>query len=375
MKHLFLCILLVALFTPLTLAQAEFDPQIVEDSLIMTQVPMRSGSTVDLHVKIWENVSPNCWAGFGNTVLAFHGITETASIWGNIASAVLNNYQDKSWDGALISGNICRFVALDMPGHGRSSFPTGGSLLFGDMVVEDWAVAAFAAMDRLKAINVRPTILMGHSAGGLLIEIMQDTLLKQRMGACLRKTYGIRHAILLAPAPPAGFPLSFFEDPAFGASVQPFIFLDPKFGAYFLMPPLGWIVPIFSGVDGKVIASAPTVDEVISRQYQSPESMGVLLQLASYGPFRRPSVDAGIFAPFRGTNLRMVAFENDIIVRHQEVQPVYRYLTFDDSNARYVVVKGTESVHGMLISDAAMLLEKTSDQIGIPLVIGDSIKP
>jgi pimeloyl-ACP methyl ester carboxylesterase len=380
MKRLFLCMFLAAVCMSFAWAQVGPGLQIVEDSLIMTKIPMRSGSTVDLHAKIFENISSNCQAGIGNTVVAIHGMWHTANTWRNLAYALLDNSQDVVWDGAMLSGNICRFVALDLPGHGRSSYPTGGSLTFGDLVAEDYVGAIFAGMDRLRAINIRPTILISHSIGGLLIEMMQDTLIKQgkdRLGReiNLRSAYGIRNVVLLNPAPPGGFPWGQVDNPAALAAFQSYIFMDPRQGMYILPDYIGWISFMFGGADGKLSPSTPSASEVALQQYISPEPLSILLQAANFGPLRRPSVAPGIFTPFRGTKIQMVVGENDAIFKPTENEAVYRYLTYDNSKARYVVVDGPESVHDLYIGNAGLLLKRISGQIVIPNVVGDDIEP
>jgi len=380
MKRLFLCILLAAVSTSLAWAQGEAALAIVEDSLIITSVPLRSGSTVDLHAKIFENVSSTCQAGVGNTVLAIHGPLMTANSWRNYAYALLDNSQNMVWDGATITGNICRFVALDLPGHGRSSFPAGGNLMYGDLLLEDYVQAIFAGMNRLRTIQVRPTILIGHSTGGLLVEMMQDTLIKQgrnQMGReyNLRSVYDIRNVILLAPAPPGNFRWPTAEDPGGITGWQQFINIDPQYGLYFLLDYPAWTGFLFLGMNGDLAPSIPSATEAAQQQYISPEPLSIFLEASNFGPLHRPSVAPGIFAPNRGTKLYLVGYENDTLMALVDHAGVYRHLTYDNTRSRYAVVGGPESVHGIHVGNAVLLLKRLEGQVEIPYMIGDDIKP
>ena len=77
-----------------------------------------------------------------------------------------------------------RMVAVDLPGHGASDHkPAGHAYHFIDTIAE--------AIEILEALGGSPVILMGHSMGGLLAQILGSRQLAKSL-------------ILLAPAAPRG---------------------------------------------------------------------------------------------------------------------------------------------------------------------------
>jgi pimeloyl-ACP methyl ester carboxylesterase len=363
MKRFFLVFCCLACLSSMAWAQPVTNPGIAEFDLNLSRIDIRAGSTVDMHAKIFENTSGYCYPSLGNTILAIPGWTETANTWKLLARTLFNN-QTIVWDGALITGNICRIIALDMPGSGGSSLPTG-SLVFGDLTLQDYVTAILGSMDRLRTINVKAGIIMAHSQGGLLVQMMQETLLAD--GTSLRRAYGIRSAVLLASAPPQGFPWRFFDN-INPDTLAGYVENDPANGSYLVVPDDDWIAFLFLGIDGQLYPGAPTPQLINDLGYKSPAPLAASLELANVAPFVRPAVKGGIFRPANGTILQMAAYEDDPIVRPEESLALYAYLTYDTKSARHKVVdKIFNGVHGLHIADPGMLLVAISGGISIPL--------
>jgi hypothetical protein len=159
-------------------AQDEGTPLISESNLLMKAVTLRPGTTADINIKVYENLSGTCQATLGNTVLAIPGVMHTAATMGPFAKTMIQIFENKVWAGFMVSGNICRVLSIDLPGHGLSGLPQG-NIKFGEMVLEDYMAAIFGSLDRLRAIGVKPSILIGHDVGGLMVQMMQQDLLSR----------------------------------------------------------------------------------------------------------------------------------------------------------------------------------------------------
>lgn len=363
MKRIFLALFCLACLGSIAWAQLESNPGVAEFDLSLSSIDIRLGSTVDMHAKIYENTSSDCFPSLGNTILAIPGWMETANTWRPLAHSLFKN-ETKVWNGVLTTGNICRIVALDMPGSGGSSLPTG-NLVFGDLTLQDYATSILGSLDRLRTINVRPGIIMGHEQGGLLVQMMQETLLAN--GTSLRRAYSIRSAVLLASAPPQGSSWRFFDslDPD---TLAGYVQSDPVNGSYLVMPDNDWIAFFFVGINGLVHPGSPIAEQINDLGYKSSAPLAASLQLANIFPFVRPAVEGGIFQPANGTMLQMVAYENDPIVRPEESLALYAYLTYDNTSARHAVVNRADGVHGLHMADPGLLLSRIAGVVEIPYV-------
>ena len=98
-----------------------------------------------------------------------------------------------------------------------------------------------------------------------------------------------------------------------------------------------------------------------ARHYNAAEPFGFLTGLANPA-----AIDAGIFAPAHQTVLSVVAYEQDLIFRPDEERALYRYLTGDETDERFVVVPSYEAVHETHISNPALLLRCLASSVRIP---------
>ncbi len=311
-------------------------------------VALRGTGTSTIHGHIFTNPA-KC---NGVNILAVHGLSGTGLYFGPLAQTIFAD--------SRLSRAVKRIVAIDMPGHGDSTYPSNlpDGLLFGDLAIEDNVSVVIQAIDALKARGLGPRVVMGHSMGGLEVQAAQQALLSAGSSYAAHGVFG---AILLAPVPPHG--QQWVRPPS--GDPTPFIVNDPTLGSYFYLPPAVWIqAGTFTTLAGTVVANAPTADQAAT--YVGPEPLTTLSELVEAtvplpdgGSFtlQRPTVSAGAFAPKKGTPLVVASFSQDVLVPAVNLAPLYEYLTGDTHDVLYRPVVTDDAVHGMLISNPVAMLD------------------
>lgn len=98
--------------------------------------------------------------GAGPAILFLHGAGASVHSWADVGAALEKDF---------------RVIAVDLPGHGFSSTPPGARMSLGGMT------ASLAAL--LKAMEVAPALIVGHSAGAaIMIDMMAEKLVAPRAG-------------------------------------------------------------------------------------------------------------------------------------------------------------------------------------------------
>jgi pimeloyl-ACP methyl ester carboxylesterase len=311
-------------------------------------VAIRGTGTASLHAHVYAN--PTVQGGIN--VLAVHGLAETGFIYGPLAQAI---FADRALGPA-----IGRIVAIDLPGHGDTPFPTGlpEGVNYGDLLIEDNASVVIQAIDALRRRGLGPSAIIAHSMGGLEVLIAQQTLLGEHSSLA---AHGVFAATLLAPVPPHG---QEWVHPPF-SDLSSLLVNDPTLGTYLVLPAAVFVQLAFTTTSGQVASDAPTAAEVVANRYVGPEPLNTLLELeeapvplADGGSFTidRPTVNAGAFAPTHGTLLSIVSFSEDTLVPAVNLGPLYEYLTGDSRDLLYHPVTAPDAVHEMLISNPTAVL-------------------
>ena len=319
----------------------------LRETSLSLDVTLRGTSPVKINAHVWSS-----GARAGETVLAVHGLSETGATYAPLATAILND--------RVLRWRVRRVIAIDMPGHGESGVPASSTgLKFGDLAIEDNVGVVIDSIRALRQQGLAPSVLIGHSMGGLEVQAAQEALLAQ--GSSLARL-GIRRALLLAPVPPHGRP---WTVPASG-DLTPLIVQDPELGAYLQVPPEVFIAQSFGKRDGTLATTTPSVQEVVDAGYIGPEPVSILLQLVEQtvqlpdgGSFTpaRPSVREGAFRLRNGTSLELAAFEQDPLVHAEDLALLYPYLTGDTRNRLYDAVAGPDAVHSTFVSDPGAVLD------------------
>ena len=315
-----------------------------DTDLTLEDIVLRPGVTVDLHARVLVDESrPASSCGPNQTAVALHGFAHTAATWNDFADAVFDGQPQ----------TLCRIVALDLPGHGGSGLPEGG-LPFYALTLDDYASALLGALAALPEHGLEAHALLAHSQGAMVVQIAQQRLLDQ--GSSLRQAADVRDVVLLAPTMPAALPWAFAENGTAGLLLSNFLVQsDPALGPHFVIPDALLSVVFFSNLSGQVASGAPSGAEVAARGLSGPEPLLSALQLVGAAPFTgRPAIDAGIFAGANGSQLTVLAFEQDQVNAAAEVSALFSYLVGNDNTGnRLVVVAGSEAVHSMYVSDPA----------------------
>jgi pimeloyl-ACP methyl ester carboxylesterase len=317
--------------------------------LLIEDIALRPGVVVDVHVQVYVDETRPCR---GQSLFAVHGFAHTSAAWGPLAEALF-----AAEPGA--AGVVCRVAAVDLPGRGGSSLPTG--ILYGDLLLADFVTALAGTLDGLEVAGVHPNTIVGHSQGGLLLQMLQQRLLDG--GASLLPRYGIHRALLLASAPPAGMPWDFVDSGTAGAILGQLIVFDPVLGFVASVPDALFPFLFFTDTNGDLAAAAPTPAEVAAGGLNAPEPLLAALNLVGAPPLAREEIDTGIFALANGTWLSMVSYQEDVLIRPAENAVLYQHLTGQEPGRDFVEVTGPETVHDLQLSAPQLILDALGEGI------------
>jgi pimeloyl-ACP methyl ester carboxylesterase len=321
------------------------------EDLFLDAVQVRPGVTADIHLRVYQNTHAPCRSG---TVLAIHGANSTGKSLEDFALELTE---------APIDGRpVCRAVTLELPGHGQSSAPDG--LLFGELTPDDYATTVLGVLDRLPDEGIRPHTLVGHSMGGLVIQLAQQALVDE--GSSLWEAFHIRHAVLLSPAIPGAVPWTFRGDPGGPALISMFVQDDPVLGPIIDFPPEVFVSIVFTTLDGTLASNAMTPEEVASSGWMNPESLGAIGSMFGLPSHDLPDVEPGIFADELGTKLDLVAFEQDTVILASDLGPLFSYLTGKPVGPGFVEVAGEIATHGLPQVDPGFMLDALEGDVAFP---------
>jgi len=400
-KILFVTLILLLSSLLLTCGSSNKTDNITDEDfdIVVSDILLRPGVTVDIHVKVYENKSMFCHSLRKlnsdsdqelldeRTILAVHGRNLDSRDWEPLAQALFNENPTGE--------TVCRFLALDQPGHGNSGLPVG-DILFGELSYSDYVTTLLAILDNLPNYGIGPMSLIGHSAGGVVLQITQQRLADE--GTDLFEIYNIRRVTLLAPAPLApvfwqylgiDFPTSeALLVSCFGmaATTEPCSDVDfvendiidwddiyalwfdgVRFDCDWTTVPFG--SPPLESVPPDCEPSPPglgdTFDEFNTGQ---PEPFTILRESFGTPPQIRPSTDPGIFGLSSMPELQIVVFKNDTLIYPvpELGEEMYIYLTGDDSLQRFKVAEGADDGHIMNIVNPSGMLESIAGTIVLP---------
>ena len=341
-KMLMLCSLFFALCFTSQASGYDYD-------IILPSVPLSApGVTSDIHLKVFVNED----ISYGKTVFAIPGWTHTAETWAQFAEEVFKVRDDY---GCFY--NTKYIVAIDLPGHGKSNISPDSALPM--LSFNDYATATIAAIGRLKTdIGMNIKTIIGHSQGGLILQLVQQKL-KPEGG--LRKL-GIRKAILLAPVVPQEIKWNFldqFDPMAFAGN---FLVQDK---GYFLLPEQVWIPFFFTNAQtGMIAEKAPIAEDVVLKGYNTLEPLYSSLELVGYNMQlqpdnnMRPSINPGIFSLFSLVDMQMICYTQDTLVTTSECIELFKYLKKPYSTGSLTIINENDAVHDIHISNPSVVVEK-----------------
>jgi pimeloyl-ACP methyl ester carboxylesterase len=344
MRRLILVVALVLLALPVC-GQSSPPPAYTASRVILPQVVLHEGVTADLSLTAYSNHHEPCLQG---TLLAVHGMLHTAAAWEPLAAALLQTRP------RILQP--CRILALDLPGHGSSSLPSGA--LFGELTIDDYVSAVLGTLDRLHQLGIYPDTLVGHSLGGAILVLTQQRL--KAADTSLRHAHHVHDVVLLGSAVLNPIAQPQWDSGMALAPIFAFGQESAELGRHVAVPVPFWQAYMFMNLatPPAMPPTAPTVAEIVDRGYFGPKGSPVALESRAMleGLVPRPSVDALLFGWHEGTRLTMVAYEQDRVVRADKSLDFYKHLTGDADAERFVVIGGPNAVHDTHIADPALLL-------------------
>jgi pimeloyl-ACP methyl ester carboxylesterase len=300
-----------------------------QSSEVCFGVALRGGTS-----QVCADVHQNPAAPLGVTVLAVHGLTETAKTFEPLADAL---FADRA-----LRFVVKRVIAIDLPGHGDSEAPIGlPGGLFGTLTLQDNVSVIIQAIDKLRARGLGARVIMGHSMGGHAIQGAQEALLSQ--GSSLA-AHGVTRAILLAPVPVLD--VAWTQPPP--SDLSTFVVADPALGPYLDLPPeLAQVSGGFTTRSGTLASGTPTAAEMVD--YVGWEPLTTVLQLVGQAQgLPRLNARKGAFALWRGTVLSVIGFSEDVLTPADDLDELYEHL-IGRPGLLFRRVQSPEAVHSMFI--------------------------
>jgi len=304
-------------------------------------VSLRGTGSASIHADVYNNPK-----NIGVTILAVHGLSERGSMWEPLTDAI---FADN-----VLGYAVKRVIAIDMPGHGGSTFPTlPAPTNFGDLLIEDNVSVVTQSIDILRGLGKGAQIIMGHSMGGLEVQASQEALLAQNSSLA---RHGVLGAILVDAVPARGTQWTQPTPPDF----SPFVVVDPVLGTYLNLPAaVGPLTGAFTTLSGNIVPNAPSQATFIVNNWIGPEPITTVLELTgTSAPLWRPFVRANAFALCNGTVLSVVAGSQDVLTPIVDQPALYTYLTGLPATGLtlYRPVVADDAVHSTYISNPTEVL-------------------
>ncbi|MEP7154669.1 MAG: alpha/beta hydrolase [Betaproteobacteria bacterium] len=272
---------------------------------------------------------------------------------------------------ALIESQKARDVyAIDLPGHGASTWPA--LLIYENIDVNEYVNALAQVLTTMIDVEKRKiSIISGHSIGGLVVQRLQNSLVNNNPKSSLKLSYGIDKTVLIACDLPAEVPFwsgqmyaqfliatppqggGFLEDnPAGNPMIRKFIFT----------PPQDYVNLKFSNTSFQLVPSAPSASDVFNLGLNSREPYFAAANISGIDPALPPtpmtsasrlSVGKGIWAaPAKLTVLRP---SEDTFFTQSDMDSLAAHLT-GDAMAKAKTIVDPEAVHGIPFSKPQLLL-------------------
>ena len=148
-----LAVLLIVAVTP-----AAADDDFFSYDLVFPDVELRPDVTADINVLVLQNSDKECRRG--KTLIALHGLANTANTWRPLAAELFSDNP--------IGPEVCRILAINLPGRGYSSLPKGeAGLSFGELTLNDHTQAVIGILDTSSSGRISSRNHHGAQPGGV----------------------------------------------------------------------------------------------------------------------------------------------------------------------------------------------------------------
>gem|GEM_PF-4723706 len=302
-------------------------------------VEISQTQTADVEVLCHERTTPVRAPAEGEfypgSILAVHGMVHNASFFDPLSPVVLNQYP-----------NVNQFCALTLPGH------VAAGNVSGKYYLADYAKAVQQTIIALNNDRYDVRTLIGHSMGGLVIQLAEDQLLAKGLHLS-DAPYGIKNIALLAPSMPAD--VSWSAVALLAAKLPGYITVDPVLHPVVALPDadfLGFFY--FNGL--MVVKGAPDFFTVVPK-INSLEPLSAAAQLGGVG-LPRPNVTKFLLNTYR---VVVIGYNADPYATPTELKDLVNHIA-PRANLQQVSVtgpSGEEAVHGAAYSHP----QSTSDAL------------
>ncbi|EMJ95403.1 alpha/beta hydrolase [Leptospira alstonii] len=295
-------------------------------------------------------------------VLCVHGFGDTSSIFEPLAKEL------------ILKNKANNVYIVDLPGHGGSTLTKGTAAHpanIGELTVHNYEEATRALLSEMR-LNIPwpelPDTIVGHSIGGLVVQLMQDKL--KSKGSSLWTRYGIIDTVLIASDIPYPLPWSgsdvTMDDPNYQYSAKALVwnfkvekilsFFPPVVGLFVESPDDFFINSKYS-VNGVPVTGAPTPAQVEVMNVLEPYPAAAnIVGLDPTGQTQnavpRLPVAQNLWSGF---NLKVVWLDKDPFFSQVETQNLAHYLKPGGLGVM-VTISDPEAVHGTPFSKPSLLI-------------------
>lgn len=332
--------LVAALVATFTLANIE-KVQANDNRSFRIVVPVGGRAIVSCPVEVIVNSHS---ARNAEDVLFVAGMAHSGSAFRPLAEALIADPQ--------VGKKVKRAVLLNFPGRDDCAFPESwprDSVKFGDLGLDDYANVLVGALLELRLVGISVDRIVAHSMGGLVVQIAQDRLLDRSTSL---RALGVKNITVIGSAAPKEVPNAFLDSGMAVAILNQFVVTSPELGQYVSVPLPNFLGLFFTDYTQQLVPNAPSPETIIAEGYQAIESYAAAFETVGTST-DRPSVAADVFAPQKGTSLRVVVGAQDVFNNVPQQQLLYQHLTGDISNAGVSIINSADAVHDVIISNPA----------------------
>lgn len=327
----------VLLSLAITITQATYVAT-AEDLTFIANI--RPGVSVRIHADVLENQYAPV---HGRTILCIHGLAHAGNAFLPLTAQVFAD--------PLLGTSVRRVILLNMPGRGGSGLPSGA--LFGDLNVDDYATIVIRTLEKAKKQGISPNVIVGHSMGGLIIQVAQERLLSRQTS--LNARFGVSKINVMGSASPMEVLDPFLESGAGLYILSLYTHSNASLGQFVMVSPTDFLGLFFTDFNQQVVPGAPTPGQVVAFGYKANEAIAAAVQTVGTADMR-PSVRAGAFAPANGSQLRVIVGSQDIFSDTSQQRSLYEYLTGDASDVEFHVITASDAVHDQFISNPGAIV-------------------
>ncbi|EMN01646.1 alpha/beta hydrolase domain protein [Leptospira noguchii str. 2007001578] len=263
---------------------------------------------------------------------------------------------------------------MDLPGHGGSTMTKGTAAYpsnISELSVQNYEEATRALLDAMPSTMIwpdLPTTIVGHSIGGLVVQLLQNKLKSQN--SSLFKRYSITSTILIASDIPYPLPWSgsdvTMDDPNYNQSAKAFVwnFKVEKILSYFPLvtglfveSPDDFFINTKYSVNGIPVTGPPPpaqveVMNVLEPYHAAANIVGLDPSGQTQNAVPRIPIRNGIWS---GEDLKVVWLDKDVFFTQKETQNLANYLNPGITGVM-VTISDPEAVHGTPFSKPSLLV-------------------